>query len=113
MLWEIRADRQPWLIAAPRRQVRLLQGRSVTTVHNVADTGDGSALPELVHRPGDGGDESGRSGFNLAIEHYPELIVKATGAADVVAAVRLAAREGRAVAVMNTGHGPTVPADGP
>jgi FAD/FMN-containing dehydrogenase len=65
-----------------------------------------------VYRPGEEGYERGRSGFNLALEHHPELIVEATGAADVVAAVRLAAAEGRAVAVMNTGHGPTVPADG-
>ena len=65
-----------------------------------------------VYRPGDEGYETRRSGFNLALEHHPEVIVEATGPADVVGAVRLAAREGRAVAVMNTGHGPTVPADG-
>jgi FAD binding domain len=58
------------------------------------------AISGPVHRPGDGGYESARSGFNLAIEHRPELIVEATGVADVAAAVRLAADDGRPVAVM-------------
>jgi FAD/FMN-containing dehydrogenase len=65
-----------------------------------------------VYRPGEEGYERGRCGVNLALAHHPALVVQATGAADVVAAVRLAAGEGRAVAVMHTGHGPTVPADG-
>jgi hypothetical protein len=43
------------------------------------------------------GHVGGRSGFNLAIEHHPELIIEATAVADVVAAVRLATREGRSV----------------
>jgi FAD/FMN-containing dehydrogenase len=61
---------------------------------------------------GDAGYDARRSGFNIAIEHHPERIVEATGPADVVAAVQLAAGAGRPVAVMNTGHGPSVPADG-
>lgn len=65
-----------------------------------------------VVRPGDTGYDALRSGFNFAVEHRPEVIVDATSPADVVAAVRLAARVGRPVAVMNTGHGPSVPADG-
>ncbi len=65
-----------------------------------------------VFRPGEDGYEARRSGFNIAIEHHPAVIVEATGPGDVVAAVRLAAREGRPVAVMNTGHGPSVAADG-
>ena len=40
------------------------------------------------------------------------MIVDAGSPADVVSAVRLAARQGRPLAVMNTGHGPSVPADG-
>ena len=48
----------------------------------------------------------------MAIEHHPEVIVEATRPDDVVAAVRLAAAAGRPVAVMNTGHGPSVSADG-
>jgi FAD/FMN-containing dehydrogenase len=45
------------------------------------------------------------------IEHHPEEVVEATGPADVVAAVHRARTTGRPVAVMNTGHGPSVPAD--
>jgi hypothetical protein len=48
----------------------------------------------------------------LGVNHHPVVIVEATEAAEVVAAVRPAARNGRAVAAMNPGHGPTVPADG-
>jgi FAD/FMN-containing dehydrogenase len=62
--------------------------------------------------PGDEGFDARRSGFNIAVEHHPELIVDAAGPADVVAAVRLAASTGRPLAVMNTGHGPSVSADG-
>jgi FAD/FMN-containing dehydrogenase len=63
-------------------------------------------------RPGDEGFDTRRSGFNIAVEHHPDLIVDAAGPADVVAAVKRAAATGRPVAVMNTGHGPSVPADG-
>jgi FAD/FMN-containing dehydrogenase len=63
-------------------------------------------------RPGDEGFDTRRSGFNIAVEHHPELILDATGPDDVVAAVRLAASTGRPLAVMSTGHGPSVPADG-
>lgn len=66
----------------------------------------------VLLRPGDEGYDERRAGFNTAVEHRPAVIVTATDPADVVAAVRLAAREGRPVAVMNTGHGPSVPADG-
>jgi FAD/FMN-containing dehydrogenase len=65
-----------------------------------------------VFRPGDDGYDAERAGYNRAVEHHPELIVGATGPADVEAAVRLAATEGRAVAVQATGHGVSVPADG-
>jgi FAD/FMN-containing dehydrogenase len=65
-----------------------------------------------VHKPGTSGYENGRAGFNLAVEHRPESIVETTGVDDVVAAVRWAVAGGRPVAVMNTGHGPTVPTDG-
>ncbi|HEY3143169.1 MAG TPA: FAD-dependent oxidoreductase [Acidimicrobiales bacterium] len=65
-----------------------------------------------VLRRGDAGFDAQRSGFNVAIEHHPEVIVEATSPADVVAAMPLAAGTGRPVAVMNTGHGPSVAADG-
>ena len=66
----------------------------------------------LIFRLGDPGFEARRSGFNLAVDHHPAVIVDAGSPADVVFAVRLAARQGRPLAVMNTGHGPSVPADG-
>ncbi len=65
----------------------------------------------VVHR-GEAGYDALRAGFNIAIEHHPEVIVDATSPADVVTAVRRAAGAGRPVAVMNTGHGPSVSADG-
>jgi FAD/FMN-containing dehydrogenase len=64
------------------------------------------------YRPGTPGYDARRTGFNLAIEHRPHVIVDARTPGDVVAAVRQAAGEGRPVAVMNTGHGPSVAADG-
>ena len=66
----------------------------------------------VVIRPGDAAYDELRSGFNIAVEHQPEEIIDAVGPADVVTAVRLAAGAARPVAVMNTGHGPSVPADG-
>ncbi|MCO1653747.1 FAD-binding oxidoreductase [Pseudonocardia humida] len=50
-------------------------------------------------------------GFNTSTPHHPDLVVRATAPADVVAAVRLARETGRTVAVRATGHGagPTGP----
>ncbi|MGN6610411.1 MAG: FAD-binding oxidoreductase [Angustibacter sp.] len=45
--------------------------------------------------------------WNLATTHRPAVVVAATGAADVVAAVRFARSEGLSVAVQGTGHGAT------
>jgi FAD binding domain/Berberine and berberine like len=67
---------------------------------------------DRAFRRGDAGYDARRAVFNIAIEHHPDLIVEADGPGDVVAAVRLAARSNRPVAVLNTGHGPSVPADG-
>jgi len=64
-----------------------------------------------VYHPHDQGYEARRSGFNLAVENRPAVIVDAGSADDVVAAVQLATGSGRPVAVMATGHGPSVPAD--
>ena len=69
-------------------------------------------LSGRVLRPGDPGYDARRAGFNIVVEHRPAAIVEAHGPADVVAAVRLATGDGRPVAVMATGHGPSVPADG-
>ena len=65
-----------------------------------------------VFRPGDNGYDDERAGFNLILDHHPELIVGATGPDDVAAAINYAAERGLAVAVMTTGHGPAVSADG-
>ncbi|MGN6300899.1 MAG: FAD-binding oxidoreductase [Angustibacter sp.] len=45
--------------------------------------------------------------WNVAVTHRPTVVVAATCATDVVAAVRFAAGEGLAVAVQGTGHGAT------
>jgi FAD/FMN-containing dehydrogenase len=65
-----------------------------------------------VLRPGDDGYDDERAGFNLTVDHRPELVVGATGPGDVVAAVGYATARKLAVAVLTTGHGPAVPADG-
>jgi FAD/FMN-containing dehydrogenase len=65
-----------------------------------------------VLRPGDDGYDEERSGFQTARRHRPAVIVGATGADDVRAAVALAAAHGLPVAVQATGHGLAVPADG-
>ncbi len=65
-----------------------------------------------VFRPGEDGYDAERAGFNLTVDHHPELIVGATGPEDVVAAVSYASARRLAVAVLTTGHGPAIPADG-
>ena len=65
-----------------------------------------------MHLPGDAGYDLARRGHNLTIDHRPALVVEATGPADVMAAVRFAARHGLPVAVLNTGHGVSLAADG-
>ena len=52
------------------------------------------------------------AGFNLAIVHTPAVVVGATCADDVVAAVRFATEQRLPVAVQATGHGPVRPAAG-
>lgn len=53
-----------------------------------------------------------RSGYNISVTHRPEVIVPAESISDVVAAVRHATTHGLGVAVLATGHGPSIPADG-
>ncbi|GAA2611582.1 FAD-binding oxidoreductase [Streptomyces tubercidicus] len=65
-----------------------------------------------VLQPGDEGYEQERTGFNLAVQHRPDVIVGATRAEDVQAAVRFAAEYGLPVAVQATGHGYSVAAEG-
>jgi FAD/FMN-containing dehydrogenase len=69
-------------------------------------------VPTPVHRYGEAAYEALRWGLNIVLEHHPAAIVEATSETDIVMAIELATREGCPVAVMNTGHGPTVAADG-
>jgi FAD/FMN-containing dehydrogenase len=79
----------------------------------------GSALEALkdglkgdAYAPGDGGYDEARAAWNLNAHQHPALVVVAEGAADVLAAVRLARDEGLGVGVMATGHGVAAPCDG-
>ncbi|WP_203983077.1 FAD-binding oxidoreductase [Sphaerisporangium rufum] len=65
-----------------------------------------------VLEPGAEGYDAGRSGFQTAVRHRPDLVVGATGAGDVQAAVEFAAARSWAVTVQATGHGAAVPAAG-
>lgn len=54
--------------------------------------------------PGDDGYDAERVGFQTAVQHQPAVVVGATGAADVGAAVGFASAHGLPVAVQGTGH---------
>lgn len=79
----------------------------------VVDLGEleGTVAGQL-HVPGSAGYDLARRGHNLAIEHHPAVIVEVVGPADVMAAVGYAAKHGLPVAVLNTGHGASLAADG-
>ena len=59
----------------------------------------------LVSARGDEAYDAERAGWNLIIDHSPDVIVSAESEADVQAAVRFAAAIGMPVAVQSTGHG--------
>ncbi|AKU14696.1 FAD-binding oxidoreductase [Luteipulveratus mongoliensis] len=65
-----------------------------------------------VFKPGSAEFDQERAGFNLCVQQRPALIVSATCADDVAAAVRFAARHEMPVSVLATGHGPTGWAEG-
>lgn len=65
-----------------------------------------------VFRPGDVGYDAERTGFNISLDHRPALVVGATGADDVAAAIGRAVADGCAVGMMASGHGPAASADG-
>jgi hypothetical protein len=69
------------------------------------------SIPTL-HRPGTPGYEAARAGFDLTAIPTPQLAVRATSEADVVAAVRYAAGHDLPVAVRATGHGPVAGVEG-
>lgn len=74
---------------------------------NLADLRDRVAGPVLA--PGDDGFADEVSGFNLATRYSPDAAVGVTNEADVVEAVRFAARHHLPVRVLATGHGPAEP----
>jgi FAD/FMN-containing dehydrogenase len=64
--------------------------------------------------PGDPAYDEGRSGWNLAVEQRPSMVVYAESVADVVESVRYARSEGMRIAPQSTGHGagPLEPLEG-
>ncbi|HZS93931.1 MAG TPA: FAD-binding oxidoreductase [Chloroflexota bacterium] len=77
----------------------------------VLPTADRSALEELraavrgdVLEPGDNGYEAARKIWNGMIDKRPALIVRCSGVADVLAAVKVARERGLLVAVRGGGH---------
>src|SRR4030095_15785589 len=59
----------------------------------------------LVILPADPGYDAARAIWNGAIDRHPACIVRCTGVADVVAAVRFARERDLLVAVRSGGHG--------
>ncbi|MEV0226826.1 FAD-binding oxidoreductase [Streptomyces sp. NPDC050704] len=64
-----------------------------------------------VLRPGDDGYADEVTGFNLSQPHTPDLVIGATGADDIVTAMRWAAATNTPVSVQATGHGANFPID--
>src|SRR3712207_3325228 len=71
-----------------------------------------AGLKGAAYVPGDEGYDGARAAWNLNAHQHPAIVVAAEGAADVLAAVRLAREQGLGVGVMATGHGVASPADG-
>jgi FAD/FMN-containing dehydrogenase len=71
-----------------------------------------AGLRGVAYAPGEEGYDEARKAWNLNALQHPALVVMAAGAADVIAAVRLARDEGLGVGVMATGHGVASPCDG-
>lgn len=81
------------------------------THHNTPDLFALSDIRGPVLRPGDDGYADEATGFNLAALRTPEVVVGATGADDVVAALRWATATNTPVAIQATGHGANFPID--
>lgn len=71
-----------------------------------------SAVQGAVLTPTTRGFDASHLGFNLAGQHTPDVVVRATGAGDVAAAVRFGAECGVPVRVQATGHGMGIPMSG-
>ncbi|MFD7136208.1 FAD-binding oxidoreductase [Streptomyces sp. NPDC059894] len=83
----------------------------MTTIHHTPYLFALSGVRGPVLRPGDDGYAAEVTGFNLAALHTPDVVVCATGADDVVAALRWASATGTPVAVQATGHGANFPVE--
>lgn len=87
----------------------------MTTILPLAELGL-DELAATVRGPVLAGDHPDAAGdittFNLAVSHRPAVVVGATSAQDVAAAVAWAADRGLPVAVQATGHGPVRSVDG-
>jgi len=86
---------------------------------NVETKINGAALEILrfdlkgeAYGPDDAGYDEARAAWNLNADQHPAIVIMAEGAADVLAAVRLARDEGLGMGVMATGHGVAAPCDG-
>ena len=71
-----------------------------------------AGLRGAAYAPGDEGYDEARQAWNLNAHQHPALVVMAAGAADVIAAVRLARERGLGVGVLATGHAVAAPCDG-
>jgi FAD/FMN-containing dehydrogenase len=65
----------------------------------------------VVLLPGQDGYDEECAAYNFAVPNHPAVVVGATGAADIQAAVGFAREHGLDLAVMNTGHTTVVPGD--
>lgn len=70
-----------------------------------------AGLRGIAHTPGEEGYDDASRAWNLNAHQSPAVVVVAEGAADVLAAVRLARKKGLGVGVMATGHGVAAPCD--
>ncbi|MFF2521044.1 FAD-binding oxidoreductase [Streptomyces liangshanensis] len=66
------------------------------------------SLDGPVLTPGAPGYEEEVAVYNQSVAHHPALVVGAASPGDVSAAVRFARAQGLGVAVLNTGHGPSL-----
>ncbi|GAA1874063.1 FAD-binding oxidoreductase [Asanoa iriomotensis] len=82
----------------------------ITVRDDVADLARSVAGP--VWLPGEDGYAAETATWNLSEAQRPAVVVGATSAGDVRAAVRFAAGHGRPVAVVATGHGAVIDSDG-
>jgi FAD/FMN-containing dehydrogenase len=94
-------------------------GSEMKTTTEVTTAITGPALERLATEvtgpvivPGDERYAAETATWNLSLAHQPAVAVGATCAADVQAAVRFAGAHNLPVAVVATGHGAVVPADG-